>query len=104
MPAWLSLWVDVADDMAAVALLAGDGAGEAHELARAVMRVRDRMARSAPVRRLGLSRTVAATEVKVSGTEVKVVLVVGPRRLGQLVDRVLARLTAPVQTNEGEGR
>jgi hypothetical protein len=103
MPAWLSLWVDVADDMAAVALLAGDGAGEAHELARAVTRVRDRLARSAPVRRLGLSRTVAATQVKVSGTEVRVVLVVGPRRLGRLVDSVLARLNTPAAEAEGEG-
>jgi len=48
--------------MAAVALLGGDGKGETRDLARAVTRVRDRLARSAPVRRLGLGRAVAATE------------------------------------------
>ena len=97
VPAWLSVWADVADDLAAVALLAGEGAGEAHDLARAVERVRDRFARSLPARRLGLGRTAAATKVEVRGEEVRVVLVVGPRRLAQLVDRVLARLNAPVQ-------
>ncbi len=108
VPAWLSLWVDVADDMAAVAQLGGDGAGEATDLARAVMRVRDRLARSVPARRFALARTVAATDVKVTGNEVRVVLVVGPRRLAQLVDRVLARLNArppPAESNEGgDGR
>jgi hypothetical protein len=95
VPAWLSVWGDVADDMAAVALLGGEGPGEAQDLARAVTRVRDRLARSEPSRRLGLGRTVSATEVGVSGKDVRVVLVVGPRRLGRLVDRVMARLTAP---------
>ena len=51
--------------------------------------------RSTPARWLGLGRTVAATAVGVNGAEVRVVLVVGPRRLGELVERVLARLNAP---------
>jgi len=95
VPAWLSVWADVADDLAAVALLGGEGAGEAKDLARAVERVRNRLARSGPTRRLGLARTVASTEVKVRGNEVRTVLVVGPQRLERLVGRVLARLTAP---------
>jgi len=104
MPAWLSLWGDVADDLAAVALLGGDGAGEARELAQAVTRVRDRLARNAATRRLGLARTVAGTQVKLSGSEVRVVLVVGPRRLGQLVADVMARLSArPEGSGQGSG-
>ena len=97
VPVWLSMWADVADDLAAVALLGGDGPGEAKDLARAVERVRNRLARSVPSRRLGLGRTVARTEVDVRGNDVHMVLVVGPRRLEQLVSRVLARLTAPAQ-------
>ena len=95
VPASLSLWVDVADDLAAVALLGGDRAGDAQHIARAVTRVRDRLARSAPARRFGLGRTVAGTGVAIHGSDVRVVLVVGPQRLGQLVERVLSRLTAP---------
>jgi hypothetical protein len=102
VPAWLSVWADVADDMAAVALLGGEGAGEAKELARAVTRVRDRLARSAPSRRLGVGRTVAATEVDVRGNDVRVVLLVGPRRLARLVDRVMARLTAPRDSGQAD--
>lgn len=101
VPAWLSVWADVADDLAAVALLGGEGPGEARDLARAVERVRNRLARSGPTRRLGLARTVASTEVKVSGSEVRTVLVVGPQRLERLVGRVLARLTAPPAEEQG---
>lgn len=90
-PAWLSLWGDVADDLAAVALLGGEGAGEARDLAAAVTRVRARLARSPLVRRLGLARVAAGTEVKVQDDQVRVVLVVGPRRLAQLVELVPAR-------------
>jgi hypothetical protein len=97
VPAWLSVWADVADDLAAVALLGGDGPGEARDLARAMERVRNRLARSTPTRRLGLARTVAGAEVKVRGNDVRTVLVVGPQRLERLVSRVLARLTAPAE-------
>jgi hypothetical protein len=97
VPAWLSVWADVADDLAAVALLGGDGPGEARDLARAMERVRNRLARSAPTRRLGLARTVAGTEVNVRGNDVRTVLVVGPQHLERLVSRVLARLTAPAE-------
>ncbi|HTE52905.1 MAG TPA: hypothetical protein VK698_18760 [Kofleriaceae bacterium] len=103
VPAWLSVWVDVADDLAAVALLGGDGAGEAQDLAAAVVRVRKRLARSAPTTRLGLRPTVAATKIEVTGNDVRVVLVVGPRRLGQLVEHVMARLAAPAAAREGGG-
>jgi hypothetical protein len=102
-PAWLSLWGDVADDLAAVALLGGEGAGEARDLAAAVTRVRARLARSSLVRRLGLARVAAGTEVKVQDDQVRVVLVVGPRRLAQLVELVLARLSAPAADNGGGG-
>ena len=95
VPAWLSLWADVADDLAAVALLGGDGAGDAHELARAAIRLRERVAASAPARRLGLGRIAAQSDVDVKGDEVRVALVVGPRRLGRLVALVLTRLRAP---------
>ncbi len=79
------------------------GPRRGQDLARAVERVRDRLARSAPTRRLGLARTVAGTEVKVRGSDVRTVLVVGPRRLDRLVARVLARLTAPAEQEAPPG-
>jgi hypothetical protein len=94
MPAWLSVWADVADDLAAVALFGGDGAGEAQDLAFAAGRVRDRVARSRRARRLGLDRLVGGTSIDVRGEEARVVMVVGPRRLARLIDRVMARLRA----------
>lgn len=95
VPAWLSVWGDVADDLAAVALLGGDGAGEAEELARAVMRVRQRLSRARPTGRLGLRQVIAAAGVEVTGNDVRVVLVVGPRRLAALVEHVMSRLRRP---------
>ena len=104
VPAWLSVWADVADDLAAVALLGGDGAGEAQDLARAVMRVRQRLSRANPTGRLGLRSTVAATKVEVTGNDVRVVLVVGPRRLAALVQHVMSRLRQPAPEASAGGR
>ena len=91
------MWVDVADDLAAVALLGGEGPDDARALGRAVERLRDRTAKASFVRRLGLSRMVADARVTVVGDEVRVVVVIGPRRLAQMIAEMLRRLRAPVE-------
>ncbi|HUS65995.1 MAG TPA: hypothetical protein VMZ28_15690, partial [Kofleriaceae bacterium] len=92
VPSWLSVWLDVADDLALVALLGSDSHGESIDVARAVTRVRDRTARAAFVRRLGLARLISEAKVEVVGEEVRVVVVVGPRRLARVVGLVMNRL------------
>lgn len=92
VPSWISVWSDVADDFAAIALLGAEGAGDARDLARAVARVRDRVAGSDVIVRLGLGPVVASVPIAISSHEVKVVVVIGPRHLARLVERVLDRL------------
>ena len=55
-------------------------------------RVRDRTARAPFVRRLGLARLISEAKVEVVGDEVRVVVVVGPRRLARVVGLVMNRL------------
>ena len=92
VPSWLSVWSDVADDFAAIALLGASDAGDARDLARAAARARDRVAKSDAVVRLGLEPVVASVPIAISNHEVKVVVVIGPRHLAHLVQRVLDRL------------
>lgn len=92
VPAWLSVWIDVADDLAAVGLMGGGDDGDAEELGRAVTRLRDSAAKATFVRRLGLARLVSDAKIEVRGDEVRVVIVIGPRRLAQVVGEVLERL------------
>lgn len=92
VPSWLSVWLDVADDLALVALLGSESHGDSVDVARAVTRVRDRTARAPFVRRLGLARLISEAKVEVVGDEVRVVVVVGPRRLARVVGLVMNRL------------
>ena len=95
VPAWLSIWLDVADDLALVALLGGDGEATPEELAQAVDRLVRRVAITPALRALGVARIARLARVQARGPDARVVLVIGPRRLGLLVDRVMARLAAP---------
>ncbi len=110
VPSWLSVWLDVADDLALVALLGTENDGEAVDVARAVTSIRDRVARATFVRRLGLARLVSEAKVEVQGDEVRVVIVVGPRRLTRVVGLVMDRLRqapaegAPQAAEEGAGQ
>jgi hypothetical protein len=76
VPATVSLWLDVVDDLAMVALLGADDDSGAAELARAVERAARELARERRWRRL-FQRVTARAE----GTEVRVVWYVGPKAL-----------------------
>jgi len=100
VPAALSAWGDVADDLAVVAILGGDDRREAARLARAAERWRGKMARRSTVRRLlpgGLGDLVKVHQVD---AEVRVLFIVGPHRLARLVRRIEAGLGAELPSTQ----
>lgn len=92
VPEWISLWFDVADDMAGVALLGGGEDADPQDLVTAVTRLRDRLYGAESVQRVGLDALLEDVEVKVNGSDARVVLVVGPKRLARLVASVMDRM------------
>jgi len=92
VPEWISVWFDVADDMAGIALLGGGADADVKDLVNGVARLRDRLAAAASVRRVGLDALVDDVAVTVEGQDARVVLVVGPRRLARLVASVMDRM------------
>jgi hypothetical protein len=92
VPEWISVWLDVADDLAGVALLGGGADADAHDLVTAVSRLRDRMAAADSVKRVGLDALIENVRVQIAGPDARVVLVVGPRRLARLVADVMDRM------------
>ncbi len=92
VPEWLSVWFDVADDLAGVALLGGGADADPQDLATAVARLRDRLAAAESVKRVGLDGLLGNVRVQMAGADARVVLVVGPRRLARLVAIVIDRM------------
>ena len=92
VPVWMSVWLDVADDLAGVALLGGDDDATPERLASAADRLRKRIEAAPSFRRAGLAALAGAVTIEARATDARIVLVVGPRRLAQLVERVMARL------------
>jgi hypothetical protein len=93
-PAHLSLWGDVADDLAIVAVMdapdkgggaVGDKVGE--EMARAVRGWLDTLARTREVAALGLAAPLREVRIRPRGEGVSIVALVGPRRLARAVGR-----------------
>jgi hypothetical protein len=95
VPVWMSVWLDVADDLAGVALLGGDRDATPEHLARAALRLRKRIEAAPSFRRAGLAQLAASAEIETRAADARIVVVVGPRRLAQLIERVMARLGAP---------
>lgn len=93
MPKTLSVWGDVADDLAIVALLSGDDADEAKRLGVAVERLRDRVARSKPLAKLVIGYVLRSLEIKIQSKAVRVILLVGPSRLERIVTRLMGKLS-----------
>lgn len=87
VPTSLSVWGDVIDDFAVVGLLGGTSKNKAVALARVAERWRDKLLRDPMVRRLFLRRVVRWIRVETKGKAVRVVWVIGPRRLERLVKR-----------------
>jgi hypothetical protein len=94
VPEWISVWFDVADDLAGVALLGGGADADPKDLVTAVTRLRDRLAGADSVKRVGLDALVGHVAVEVVGSDARVVMVVGPRRLARLVASVMDRMKA----------
>jgi len=92
VPEWISVWFDVADDMAGVALLGGGADADPQDLVKAVGRLRDRLVAAESVKRVGLDGLIENVGVQISGPDARVVLVVGPRRLASLVAGVMDRM------------
>lgn len=81
-PTTISLWADVADDLAVIAHL-GDGADQAATL----RALRDRLAGLAEVRALGVAPSVTAVTIARDPAGARAVLVIGPARLARAVAR-----------------
>ncbi len=92
VPRALSVWGDVADDLAIVARLDGDDVREGKRLAAAFERARDRVASSETLSRLVLGYVVRGAQVSSKGASARAVLVVGPRRLERIVQRLMDKL------------
>jgi hypothetical protein len=103
-PATLSVWADVADDLAVIARLgAGAEAGAGAETdARAEVAALREMAADAlgavaglpASRRLGVAPAVRAATLTAGDDGVAVIALIGPRRLARAVDRARAALPA----------
>ena len=92
VPEWISVWFDVADDMAGIALLGGGADANPRDLVTAVARLRDRLVAADSVKSLGLDGLIENVEVQIAGHDARVVLVVGPRRLASLVAGAMDRM------------
>jgi hypothetical protein len=86
-PASMSVWADVADDAALVAILDGHDAepGGGSRLLVALERMRVALAGSTTLLHLGLAPTVREATFTRAGDLVRVVATIGPKRLGALV-------------------
>jgi len=88
VPATISIWGDVIDDLAVVGLLGGTEKGEAESIARAVTKWRGRLARNDVVRKLFLGPIVRRIDIRVAGSMARVVLLIGPKRLNRVTKRL----------------
>jgi hypothetical protein len=87
VPTSLSVWGDVIDDLAVVGLLGGTSERQARALGDVAERWRARLMRDPVVRRLLLRSAVRFIRVQTKGKAVRLVWVIGPRRLERLVKR-----------------
>jgi hypothetical protein len=91
-PRALSVWADVVDDAALIAVIDGadgDKKGEGGaRLAAALERLRDQLLELEAVRATGLGPAVHRIAVERTGDRVRVVALVGPQRLRRAADRV----------------
>ncbi len=94
VPVSVSVWGDVADDLAIIALVSGENAKEGGRLAGALAKIRSRLAGQAMIRRFGVGRLLRGAKIENHGAAARMVLLIGPRRLKRLVERILAQIAA----------
>jgi hypothetical protein len=92
VPATLSLWGDVADDLALVAVLAGNDDKESQELAHAAVAMRKRLARDSLLRGLALTHLLDGVDIGTGPDGARVIFIVGPQQLARTVDGLVKRL------------
>jgi hypothetical protein len=100
-PARLSLWADIADDLAIVvdadAADPGDHAGKdaARRLAHVVRGALNAAADDPMVRTLGVPNSLADAHLIAQGTWVRAIIAIGPRHLARAVERATQLLQGP---------
>lgn len=92
VPVAMSVWADVVDDLAIVAELHSEDRDSAKRLQRALVGLRKRMASLTFLRVVGVSPALLATQVTRSGSIVRLVFVLRPKRLRVVVKRLFDQL------------
>ena len=92
VPVWVSVWGDVADDLAIVTLVGGKADVASGSLAKGLASVRDRLAAVGEIRLLGLARLIRSAVIENKRDAARMVLLVGPKRLARVGSRVVSRL------------
>jgi hypothetical protein len=92
-PAELSMWADVADDLAVIAVIDSPGAGDA--AAAELRRWLDDLAEVDAVRLLGLTPAVRDARIAPHADGLRAIGLVGPRRLARAVGRARTFLDTP---------
>lgn len=95
VPISMAVWGDVVDDMAVIAHLASEAQGEAPRLEKAVLALLKRVASHVFSRSLGLSTPISGARVTRDDKVVKVLVLLGPKRLQYVVTRLLKQLSNP---------
>lgn len=88
VPVSVSIWGDVVDDLAVVALVGGDGKADGAKLARDLKKVTGRLAGSLPLRAVGLGPVLKSAKIEAKGTSARLVLLIGPHRLARIAARL----------------
>jgi hypothetical protein len=88
VPVSLSVWGDVADDLAIVGMMAADDEDEAVDLVRSFAVWRDRVSNDRWVRSRMLHFVLRDITVERRGQSARAVLLIGPRRLERLVEKL----------------
>ncbi len=99
-PASVSMWADVADDLALVAVLGGGNGDEVQSLVGSLQRTRERGTRNPIARALGLAPAVAAMRIERGHGVARAIFLVGPHRLQRVASRAV-KLLSP-DAPEGE--
>lgn len=94
VPVAISIWGDVVDDLALVALLGAESAEEAESLAEFARSFRDRAASIPQIARYALAPALRAAQVEVEGATVKVTVVVPPTRLDRAARALAGEILA----------
>ncbi len=100
-PAQLSVWADIVDDAAVIidADAADPGNNDPKDarkrLLASLARILQAVAAEPAVRAIGVSPNIVNATVKEQGTWARVIIQIGPRQLGRVVERLKTQLAAP---------